>query len=222
MWAALAAVPDLLPNEVRVVVLRGAGSGFCAGLDLRMATAEGVPGETSLREVVGRDERGITEWIAGLQRAYTWLADPRWISIAVVQGAAVGAGFQLALAADLRVVAADARFCMKETALGLVPDLTGTGTLVRAVGYSRALELCATARWVDAAEAERIGLATSVVPNSELESATATLCEQLLATDAAAVVAVKDLVVGAALRDAAGAAEAERIAQVPLLRSLCP
>ena len=56
----------------------------------------------------------------------------------------MGAGFQLALACDLRVVADDARFAMRETSLGLVPDLGGTQPLVEAVGYSRALEICVT------------------------------------------------------------------------------
>ncbi|MGQ0846446.1 MAG: enoyl-CoA hydratase/isomerase family protein [Sporichthyaceae bacterium] len=220
LWAALAAVPDHLPPEVRVVVLRGAGKVFCAGIDLRMVTADGVPGETSLGEVVTRDDSGVLDWIANLQRAYSWLGDPRWITIAAVQGAAVGGGFQLALAADMRVLSQDARLCMKETALGLVPDLTGTQTLLRAVGYPRALELCATARWVDAAEADRLGLANAVVPLEELDAATATLCEQVLVNSPAAVRGVKDLLIEAWLRTPAAAHEAERRTQVSLLRSV--
>lgn len=221
LWAALAAVPEHLPAEVRVVVVRGAGKVFCAGIDLRMVTPEGVPGETSLAEVVVRDDDGVVDWIANLQRAYTWLADPRWITIAAVQGAAVGGGFQLALAADLRVLAQDARLCMKETALGLVPDLTGTQTLLRAVGYPRALELCATARWIDAAEADRMGLANAVVPVDELDKASIELAEQILANSADAVRGVKDLLIDAWLRTPAEANLAERTTQVPLLRSMC-
>ena len=155
LWAALAAVPDLLPDDVLVVVVRGAGAVFCAGIDLRMVSADGVPGEESLRQVIDRDDAGIRDWIATQQRGYTWMADPRWITIAAVQGAAVGGGFQLALAADMRILADDAKLCMKETALGLVPDLLGTQNLLRAVGYPKTLELCATARWIDAAEAEQ-------------------------------------------------------------------
>ena len=67
-----------------------------------------------------------------------------------MQGYAIGAGFQLALACDLRVLADDAQLSMKETSLGLVPDLTGTKPLVEAVGYSRALEICTTGRLVGA------------------------------------------------------------------------
>src|SRR5207342_1122800 len=97
---------------------------------------------------------------------FTWLTDPRFISIAAVQGPAVGAGFQLALACDLRIVAEDVKFCMKEPALGLVPDLTGTKPLVDLVGYSRALEICVTARQVPALEAAALGIVTAAVPAS--------------------------------------------------------
>ncbi len=70
-----------------------------------------------------------------------------------MQGHAIGAGFQLALACDLRVLAEDARFSMAEVTLGLVPDLAGTKRLVELVGYARALEICATGRRIDATEA---------------------------------------------------------------------
>lgn len=219
-WAALAAVPELLPDEVRVVLIRGEGPVFCAGLDLRMATLEGVPGEKSLAQVTTGTDAEIDSWIAGLQEAHSWLFDPRWITVAAVQGSAVGAGFQLALAADIRVIATDARFCMREPALGLVPDLIGTATLHRCVGYAHALELCASARWVDAQEAMRIGLATRLVEPAELASAAAQMCAGLLGNSAPAVRGVKDLMLGAAGRDMAEQAAAERVAQVPLLRAM--
>jgi enoyl-CoA hydratase/carnithine racemase len=220
MWAALALVPELLPDETRVVLLRGEGPVFCAGLDLRMATAAGVPGETSLRDVVAGTHAEVDAWIAGLQRSYTWLWNPRWISIAAVQGPAVGAGFQLALAADLRVIADDARFCMRETALGLVPDLCGTATLHRIVGYPRALEICATARWVDAQEAMRIGLASAAAAPENLSAIARELCAAVLASNAAAVRAVKGLLVDADTRDVDAQRAAERSTQVPLLRTM--
>lgn len=220
MWAALAAVPAKLGEDVRLVVLRGEGASFCAGLDLRLATPDGVPGEGTLADfTVGSDDE-VADRIGGWQAAFTWLRDPRWISVAAVQGHAVGAGFQLALAADLRVVAHDARFCMRETALGLVPDLTGTATLHGCVGYARALEICATARWVDAEEAVRIGLATLAVPAADLDAAVADLCAAILANPAAPVRAVKSLLLAAGGRDLAAQAAAERRTQVPLLRTL--
>src|SRR5882757_2454229 len=88
MWAALAAVPAALPEEIRVVLVRSEGPVFCAGLDLRMATAEGVPGETSLSTVTAGSDADVEAWIAGLQEAYNWLGDPRWTTVAAVQGPA--------------------------------------------------------------------------------------------------------------------------------------
>ncbi len=164
MWHALADLGAALPDDVRVVVLRGAGESFSAGIDTRLLAPGGVDGEESVLALLeGGDER-VLEAIDGYQRGFTWLADPRIVSVAAVHGYAIGAGFQLALACDLRVVADDVRFCMKEPALGLVPDLAGTKPLVEVVGYSRALEICATARYVEADEARQLGIATAVVP----------------------------------------------------------
>jgi len=96
------------------------------------------------------------------------------------------------------VVADDARFAMRETSLGLVPDLTGTGRLVRAVGYPRALEICVTGRWVGAREAVDIGLAQVVVPRDQLDAAVADLVAALTAPDVGAVRETKQLLQSAA------------------------
>jgi enoyl-CoA hydratase/carnithine racemase len=82
----------------------------------------------------------------------------------------------------------------------LVPDLTGTGPLVRAVGYSRALEICVTGRWVSAREAVEIGLAQLAVPRAELDGAVADLVAALTTPDAGAVRETKQLLQGAAER----------------------
>jgi enoyl-CoA hydratase/carnithine racemase len=221
LWLALGAVPDLLPDGVRVAVIRAEGPTFCAGLDLRLASPEGVPGEGSLGSIISDlDDAGIAEQVRIWQQAFLWMRDPRWITIAAVQGAAVGGGFQLALSADLLVAADDAKFCMKENALGLIPDLTGTKPLYDRVGYSRALEICATSRWIDAAEAGRLGIAQWVVPVAELESTVAAQVQALLATVPAPGVAVKELLLAADRRDIAEQARAEREAQAPLLRAM--
>ncbi len=102
-----------------------------------------------------------------------------------MHGHAIGGGFQLALACDIRVAADDARFCMKEPALGLVPDLTGTKPLVEIVGIGRALELCLTARTVLADEAARLGIAEIVVPRDGLDGAVRDLVASLLAVNPA-------------------------------------
>ena len=121
------------------------------------------------------------ERIAGFQAAFTWLRRPSLVTIAAVQGHAIGAGFQLALNCDMRVLADDARFSMAEVTLGLVPDLGGTKRLTELVGYARALEICVTGRRLAADEAERIGLATVVVPAAELDGAVADLAAAVLA-----------------------------------------
>ncbi len=216
MWHGLARIGASIPDEVRVVVLRGNGPSFCAGIDLRMFTAEGVPGEG--RNASAADP-GFQDSIAGFQRGYMWLRNPAFVSIAVVQGHAIGAGFQLALSCDLRVLADDAKLCMKEPALGLVPDLTGTKPLVDIVGLPRAIELCLTARTVDAREAAELRLAEIIVPLADLDGAVADLVAALLSTDAAAARATKALLAAAPGNNLEQQAAAERSAQAALLRA---
>lgn len=219
-WHALAAIGASRPDEVRVVVLRGAGDCFSAGIDTRLLGADGIDGEESVHDLMRSPDAEVLRAIEGYQRGFTWLSDPGIVSVAAVHGYAIGAGFQLALACDLRVVADDVRFCMKEPALGLVPDLGGTKPLVGLVGYSRALEICATARYVEADEARQLGLATAVVPRTELEATTSDLVAALLDTDAGAVSEAKALLQGAAARDPEQQLLAERQAQLRRFREL--
>ncbi|MFF3439337.1 enoyl-CoA hydratase/isomerase family protein [Streptosporangium sp. NPDC002721] len=199
-WSALAHIGDGLPQQVRVVVIRGEGPSFSAGIDLRMFTPEGVPGQGSFASSATLDQADFAGRVARAQRGFLWLRRPDIVSVAAVQGHAVGAGFQLALACDLRVLADDAKLCMKEPALGLVPDLTGTKPLVDLVGLSRAIEICLTARVVGAQEAARIGLAELVVAPEELTQAVRDLTDALLATNRDAATATKRLLQGASGR----------------------
>ncbi|MEU2511810.1 enoyl-CoA hydratase/isomerase family protein [Streptomyces syringium] len=220
LWRALAEAGRLLPGSVRVVVLRGEGKSFSAGLDRQAFTPEGFDGEPSFLDLARGSDEALDAEIAAYQEAFTWWRRNDIVSIAAVQGHAIGAGFQLALACDLRVCADDVQFAMRETSLGLVPDLTGTHPLLSLVGYARALEICATGRFVHAEEAERTGLANLVVPAAELDAATQDLAAALLAAPRDAVVETKAL-----LRDAAGRGydeqrTAERAAQARRLRDL--
>ena len=221
MWRGLAELGASLPEETRVVVVRGAGHSFSAGLDRSMldpaGTAEGVE---SVAGLLTMSDEEMAATIDAYQQGFTFLRDPRFISIAAVQGYAVGAGFQLALACDLRVVAEDAQFCMKESALGLVPDLTGTKPLVESVGYARALEICVTARMVGAAEAVSIGLALTSVPPTELDDAVANLAAALTAPLPGAAVETKALLQGAAQRGLDEQRRLEREAQVRRFREV--
>ncbi|MFD1827772.1 MULTISPECIES: enoyl-CoA hydratase/isomerase family protein [Mumia] len=213
MWRALAAVGAAVGDDVRVVVVRGGGASFSAGLDRAMLSPQGIEGERGFPEMAAGSVEEFDATVASYQEGFTWLRDPRFVSVAVVQGHAVGAGFQLALACDLRIVADDAQFCMKEPALGLVPDLTGTKPLVEAVGYARALEICATARWVPAEEATRLGIALETVPLAELDTRLADLVAALTAAPHGAVSATKALLQSAGSLDLAAQAKAERRAQ---------
>ncbi|MDQ3616461.1 MAG: enoyl-CoA hydratase/isomerase family protein [Actinomycetota bacterium] len=219
-WLALRAVGDALDPAVRVVVIQGEGSSFSSGLDRRMLTLEGVSGEASLLQMLDLPDGELADTIAGYQEGFTWLRRTDIVTVAAVQGHAIGAGFQLALACDLRVLADDAKFSMRESLLGLVPDLTGTKPLVDLVGYSRALEICGTARWVEAEEAREIGLATAVVPRAELRSAVADLVAALTAPVPGAVSETKALLQSAAVLGLEEQRRAEREAQVRRFREL--
>jgi enoyl-CoA hydratase/carnithine racemase len=213
LWDALREIPRRLTGDVRVVVVRGEGRAFSAGLDLSVAGAL----VTELGALPGAE---VAERIADAQAAFAWLRRPDLVTIAGVQGHAIGAGFQLALACDLRVLADDAQLAMAEVTLGLVPDLGGTKRLVELVGYARALELCATGRRLDAAEARQLGLANLVVPAAELDAAVADLTAAVLAGDRDAVIEIKALLAGAAARSYPEQARAEREAQARRLREL--
>lgn len=220
MWAGIARILEELGPEVRVVILRGAGGTFSAGLDLSLLDPQRTDTEGNLVAILSENDQTIIDQIGVYQRPFAMLADPRFITIAVVEGHAIGAGFQLALCCDLRIVADDARFCMKEPALGLVPDLVGTKPLVEAVGYARALEICASARVVSGAEAGEIGLAQVVVPAAELDAALATAVGALTAHPHGAVTATKALLQAAPARSLEEQRLAERTAQVRRFRAL--
>jgi enoyl-CoA hydratase/carnithine racemase len=109
---------------------------------------------------------------------------------------------------------------MRETSLGLVPDLGGTHVLADLVGYSRALEICITGRWVGAAEARNIGLATIVVPRDELEDTVSDLVAAVTAAPHDAVTGTKALLRSAGGRGYDDQLAAERAAQVKRIRAL--
>lgn len=219
-WRDLATIGRTLPEDVRIVVLDAKGPSFSAGIDRRMLDGTGIPGERSVRELATLDTGDAEAVIAEFQAAFTWWRESPAVTVAAVQGHAVGAGFQLALACDLVVCADDARFAMRETSLGLVPDLGGTAPLVAAVGYHRALEICATGRWVGAQEAVGLGLALTAVPVHELRAAVDDLVAALLAAPSGALRETKRLLRGALSNTAERQLAAEREAQVRRIREL--
>jgi enoyl-CoA hydratase/carnithine racemase len=163
--------------DVRAVVVSGNGRGFCAGLDFSsfqaMAGGGGVDGDAPRGE---RPQRGIGDLEGrithlGQQAAYVW-QELHCPVIAAVHGVALGGGAQIALGADMRIVAPDAQISILEIRWGLIPDMTGTAMLPLLVGLDRAKELTFTGRMVSGTEAAQIGLATRV-SDTPLEDALA-------------------------------------------------
>ncbi len=218
-WQALAAVGASLDDGVRVVVVRGEGRAFSAGLDRSLFSADpATPG--GLGQLGALSAADAQERIRGYQAGFRWLRSPGIVSVAAVQGHAIGAGAQLALACDLRVLTEDASLRLPEATLGLVPDLTGTSTLAELVGYARALEVCVTGRPVPAAEALSWGLANAVVPAAELDEAVAALVAALTGPPAGAVRETAALVRAAVRNDPDAQDAAERAAQARRLAEL--
>jgi enoyl-CoA hydratase/carnithine racemase len=220
MWMALAELAASLDPAVRVVVLSGDGPSFSSGLDRAMLTPDGMAGEPSLLEAARRGADHAARMIQPLQRGFAAWAQVDALVVAAVQGHAIGAGFQLALAADLRVVADDVQLAMRETSLGLVPDLAGTRPLVDLVGYGRALEICVSGRFVGAEEALAIGLASAAAPSEALAATTEGLVASLLAAPDGAVRELKPLLRTATWGDREGQLRREREAQGRLLHAL--
>jgi enoyl-CoA hydratase/carnithine racemase len=187
MWFELRRLSAHLGQDssIRALVLSGAGRSFSAGLDTEV-----------LSDFVGalpEDLRGIDGPKAGahLQSSFTWLNDAPYPTIAAVQGHALGAGCQLALACDLRIAAHDAVFALAESNWGLIPDLGGTVWLPQLVGPALAKELMWLAEPVDAAEAHRIGLVNRVVPPENLLSESLALAGRLASRPPVGVTAIK-------------------------------
>lgn len=192
-------------GDVRAVVLSGNGRGFCAGLDLA-SLAGGVPESLMTR----------THGIANLFQNAAW----GWRSLAVpviaaIHGVAFGGGLQIALGADIRIVAPDARLAVMEARWGLVPDMAGIALLRGLVRDDVARELTYTARQITGLEAVELGLATRTADNPR--AAALELARQIAAGSPRAVRAAKRLF---GLSQDAGAAElliAESVEQERLL-----
>jgi 2-(1,2-epoxy-1,2-dihydrophenyl)acetyl-CoA isomerase len=168
-------------DRVGCVVLTGAGRGFCAGADVKAMNPE--------MKLLARRKRH--RWIlADILRPLVNLEKP---VIAAVNGTAVGAGFNLALAADIIIASDKAIFSQIFTKLGLVPDLGGMYLLTRVVGLNKAKDLCFTARKIDAAEALALGIVNRVVPAEDLLVAAAALAEEIAAGPPTALAMIKTL-----------------------------
>jgi len=187
--------------SVRIVVLRGAGTMFSSGID----TAD-------LGALAANPSRGY-EYRAGILQIWNLCEDIAKPTIAQIHGACLGGAAELALACDMRVMAADAVIGLVETRIGLIPDVGGCSRLPALVGLGRAKELIMAAKVIDGTEAERIGLVNRVAPADALDAATGTLVAELLACAPLAVGLAKGVLNAAARPGLAGTLDQEIAAQ---------
>ena len=192
-WAA--ALADCRDREdVHVVVVTGAGKAFCSGGDIKELMGEGLEREpVEQRALIGEHVHRIPLTLADMDKPV----------IAAINGAAIGAGLDLALAMDLRFAAASARFAETYVKVGLAPGAGGAHWLPRLVGSAKALELLWTGDTIDAAEAALIGLINRVCPDDELMPQTMELARRLADGPTLAIRAIKRLVrdgIGGGLR----------------------
>jgi len=172
-------------DEVRVIVITGAGRAFCAGGDLKTMKdrADQERSATGRLQALQASARRIPVLLKTLTKPV----------IAAVNGAAMGWGCDLAVACDLRIAADTARFGELFVKRGLIPDGGSTYNLPRLIGMDRAADLVFTGRIVDAVEACRIGLVTRVVPAAELRRETDRLAAEIAANAPLAVQTAKKL-----------------------------
>jgi len=174
------------PGDLRALVVIGEGRAFSSGIDTSVFTSDRGIDEVLAGEAP-RHENPVIAGILAAQDAYTWLEEAPFATIAAVRGHALGAGLQLALACDIRIVARGTKLGLLEFKYGIIPDLGGTQRLPRLVGPGKAKELIFTAARIDAEEAGRIGLAERVVADEELEEVAGDLAREIAAQPPLAV-----------------------------------
>lgn len=185
MQRELAAVIARLADDsaVRAVVLTGAGRAFCAGGDIGEMEGAADPTPLASRNKLHRMLTSVLMPLVRLEKPV----------IAAVNGVAAGAGMNLALAADITLVAEQARFSQAFVKVGLVPDTGGLYLLTRLIGLNRAKELCFTGRMLDAREALDLGLVNQVMAADELMPRAKALAQELARGATAAIGLTKSL-----------------------------
>lgn len=220
MFAAIVEAGDALAADrsVRAVVLSGEGRGFCAGLDIASFMGGGLDtgaGDGPPVDLLGGRTEGRIANLAQ-QVAHTWIELPVPV-IAAVHGVALGGGIQIALGADLRIVAPDAKLSVLEIRWGLLPDMTGVPSLVRLVGLDVAKELAFTGRMVSGTEAVALGLATRVADDPR--AAALELAAEIAGKNPAAIRGMKSLFNAAGTRPLAESYQEETRLMVELIGS---
>ncbi len=196
-------------EEIRCIVLTGAGDAFCTGVDLAAGAASQPPGPSGKPD----PEAVATATREGMHRLAAAIWNFEKPIVAAVNGVAAGAGVQFALSCDLVLAAESARFIEIFVRRGLVVDSGGSWLLPRLVGLARAKELIYFADALSAADAERIGLVNRVVPDRELRPLAAAWADRLARSPTRAIVESKRLLHRSFERTHAEALDAEAEAQ---------
>lgn len=160
-------------DEVRVLIVTGAGRGFCAGADLRASGSEAEIGEGTTQE----EQRQALRH--GLQEISLRLHQLSIPTIAMVNGVATGLGFDWALACDLRIGSENARFRVSFTKVGAIPGGGGTWLMPKIIGFSKAAELIFTGDFLESKEAEKIGVLNKLVPAEDLRMETLSMAKRI-------------------------------------------
>lgn len=182
MWEEMRILGQQLRDdpELRALVVIGEGRSFSTGIDTSQFGGN-LLGAADSKAPVSKEkaEDPLVAAILRTQDAFTWLEEAPYPTIAAVRGHALGAGMQLALACDLRIVARGAQFGLLEHRYGLLPDLGGTQRLPRLVGAGKAKELIFTAKIIDAEEAQKLGMVEQLVDDNALEKTVTELAEHI-------------------------------------------
>ena len=199
MWEELAALGRAIgaDEEIRVLIVRGAGPSFSAGADLDVLRGRAGALGALIADPETTDGAYL-ECLAGTYDAYRWLRGAPFTTIAAIHGHALGGGLELALACDLRIAAESAQLGLPELRLGVIPDMGATALLPRLVGEARAKELHLLCDNIGAVEAERIGMVNRVVPDAELLDACEAVAERIAALPPLAMRAARAAIDGAA------------------------
>ncbi len=215
MFDAIIAAGERLSRTagLRAVVLASAGKGFCAGLDKETFASLVAKGAPALGDLTKRTH-GIAN--AFQQAAYVWRTLPVPV-IAAIHGVALGGGFQIALGADIRYVAPDARLAIMEIKWGIVPDMSGIALMRELARFDVIRELAMTGRIFSGAEALTYGFATSL--HADPLAAARSTAKEIAARSPDAVRAIKRLLNSASDADAAAILLAESKEQAALIGS---
>jgi enoyl-CoA hydratase len=193
-------------EDLRVLIITGAGRAFCAGADLKER------GQRSTEEMYNERRFFRGKWVNAIAN----IAKP---TIAAINGYCLGGGLEVALQCDLRIASDNAKFGLPEVTLGFLPGAGGTQRLPRAIGLQKAKEMILTGKHIDAAEAERLGIVLKVVSRSELMAATMELAKSISKNPRIAVIQAKIAMNASQETMLSGGIQAENEAWLPCLLS---